>query len=134
MPTIQESLFNPRLEASSDLCHDKKQMRHADIYVLNQCINGKLASFYLSISSPIKPDIVSKAGHMGSSAPAATEQDKLLENSKICGKFGWSCIPLVVESFGARGEKLQAPSPRMHLASLFPLYPPITSTADPTCG
>ena len=106
----------------------------ADIYVQNQYINGKLAAFYLYVYPLQKPDIVSKAGHMGGSAPAATEQHKLLENYKICGKLGWSRIPLVVTSFGAWGEKLQAPSPRMHIASQFPLYPPITSTTDPTCG
>ena len=33
-----------------------------------------------------------------------TEQRKILANSGICAELGWSCIPLVVESFGAWGQ------------------------------
>ena len=38
------------------------------------------------------------------SAAFATEQRKLNENYTISDKLGWSCIPLVIECFGALGE------------------------------
>ena len=66
--------------------------------------NGKPAAFYLSVSSLLKPDIVSEAGHTAGSAAFATEQCKLQENLGIYEELGWSCIPLVVESFGAWGQ------------------------------
>ena len=56
------------------------------------------------MSSPLKPDIVSEAGHTAGYAAFATEQRKIQENLGICAELGWSCIPLVVESFGAWGQ------------------------------
>lgn len=92
--------------AQVGLSYEEKWTWPADILVNNWCINGKLAAFDLSVSSPLKTDIVPKAGHtygyMTGSAAAATGQRRLLENSNICDELGWSCIPLVAESFGPR--------------------------------
>ena len=54
---FKKSLYNPKLEAGSGLGHDQKQSRPADILVNNWGFNGDL-----SVSSPLKPDIVSEAG------------------------------------------------------------------------
>ena len=103
---FKRALYNPKLEAGSGLGHDQKQSRPADILVNNWGINGKPAAFDLSVSSPLKPDIVSEAGHTAGSATFATEQRKIhvQANSGIFEELGWSCIPLVVESFGAWGQ------------------------------
>ena len=101
---FKKALYNPKLEAGSGLGHDQKQSRPADILVNNWGFNDKPAAFDLSVSSPLKPDIVSEAGHSAGAAAFATEQRKIQANSGICEKLGWSCIPLVVESFGAWGQ------------------------------
>ena len=101
---FKKALYNPKLEAGSGLGHDQKQSRPADILVNNWGFNGKPAAFDLSVSSPLKPDIVSEAGHTAGTAAFATEQRKILANSGICAELGWSCIPLVVDSFGAWGQ------------------------------
>ena len=101
---FKKALYNPKLEAGSGLGHDQKQSRPAEILVNYWGFNGKPAAFDLSVSSPLKPDIVSEAGHTTGSAACATEQRKIQANSGICEELGWSCIPLVVESFGAWGQ------------------------------
>ena len=101
---FKTALYNPKLEAGSGLGHDQKQSRPADILVNIWGFNGKPAAFDLSVSSPLKPDIVSEAGHTAGAAAFATEQRKIQANSGICEELGWSCIPLVVESFGAWGQ------------------------------
>ena len=63
---FKKALYSPKLEAGSGLGHDQKQSRLADILVNNWGINGKLVT-------PLKPDIVSEAGHTaGSTAFAAS--------------------------------------------------------------
>ena len=122
---FKKALYNPKLEAGSGLGHDQKQSRPADILVNNWCINGKPAAFDLSVSSPLKPDIVFEAGHTASSAAGATEQRKIEENSGICDELGWSCVPLVVESFGAWGQiALKTLSRNLLPAYQFRLTPP----------
>ena len=65
---FKKALYNPKLEAY----HDQKQSRPADILVNNWGFNGKHAAFELSVSSPLKPDIISEAGHTAGSAAFAT--------------------------------------------------------------
>ena len=64
---FKKALYNPKLEACGG------------IYVNNWGINGKSAAFNLSVSSSLKPDIVSEAGHTAGSPAFATEQRKLQE-------------------------------------------------------
>ena len=78
---FKKALYNPKLEAGGGLGHDQKQSRPANILVNNWGFNGKPAA---SVSSLLKPDIVSEAGHSAGSAAFATEQ--------ICEELGWSCI------------------------------------------
>ena len=85
------------MEAGSGLSHEEKLTLPEDILV-NWCINGKPAAFDHSISSQLKPDIVSEAGHMAGSVTTATEQCMLLENSKICDELVW----LELHSHGSR--------------------------------
>ena len=101
---FKKALYNPKLEAGSGLGYDQKRTRPADILVNNWGISGKPTAYDLSVSSLLKPEVVSEAGHTAGSAGFATEQRKLQENSSICDELGWSCIPLVVESFGAWGQ------------------------------
>ena len=65
---FKKAFNNPKLEAGSGLSHDQKQSRPADILVNNYGFNGKPAAFDLSVSSPLKPEIVSEAGHTADSA------------------------------------------------------------------
>ena len=64
---------------------DLKQSRPADILVNNWGINGKPAAFDLSVSSPLKPDIVSEAGHTAGSdlqlVPQNSERYKQIQGS-----------------------------------------------------
>ena len=89
-----KALYNPKLEAGSGLGIDQKQSRPADILVNNWGFNGIPAAFDLSVSS----------GHTADATAFATEQRKVQANSGICEVIGWSCIPLVVETFGAWGQ------------------------------
>ena len=61
------------------------------------------------VSSSLKPDIVSEAGHSSGSAAFATEKRKLQENLSICEELGCMELhtrPLVVESFAGPGVNL----------------------------
>lgn len=53
---------NPKLEVGSRIGHEEWITHPADILVDKWAASDKPAAFNLSVSSPLKPDIVSEAG------------------------------------------------------------------------
>ena len=80
----------------------------ADILASNW-LCGKPAAFDLTVVSPLNPTLISEAGHTAGSAAVAAELRKHSANDAKCSELGWTCIPLVAESYGAWGnEAMQA--------------------------
>eukprot|EP00731_Ephydatia_muelleri_P012243 Em0006g1137a len=70
---------------------------------------GKPAAFDLTVVSPLNPTFISEAGRTAGSAAVAAELRKHSANDAKCSELGWTCIPLVAESYGAWGsEAVQA--------------------------
>ena len=87
------------LVAGSGLGHDEKQSRPADMLVNNWGFNGKPAAiqtFRLRYNLTLFPkrDTQQALQHL----PQNSERYKKIR------RLGWSCISLVVESFGAWGQ------------------------------
>ena len=101
-------LFNPQLEAGSGLRlgHERQHTCLEDILVERWGVHGKAAAFNLSVSSLLKPDIISSASHTARSAVAIKEW-KIQSNGLIYDELGLICAPLVVETFGAWGQIAQ---------------------------
>ena len=59
------------------------------------------------MTSPLNPSLLSEAGLTAGSAAVAAELiiRKHLANDAKCYELGWTCIPLVVESYGAWGRE-----------------------------
>ena len=55
----------------------------------------------MSITSPLKSNILSEAGVVAGAAARQTEERKHTCNDTICSELGWKCVPLVMETFGA---------------------------------
>ena len=90
-----------KVEMGSNLTSDS---RPADILLPNWAL-GKPAAFDVSVTSPLNPKIVSVAGLSAGAAALSTEEHKHIENDPKCNALGWSCIPLVAESYGAWGKE-----------------------------
>ena len=67
--------------------------------------NNKTAACDLSVTSPLNSKILSEAGVTAGAAAHATELRKHEANDAKYNDLGWVCIPLVVESYRARGKK-----------------------------
>ena len=70
------------------------------------------------MTSTLNPSLLSEAGLTAGSAAIAAELRKHSANDAKCSELGWTCIPLVVESYGA--EKLSKLS--QDLLHTLPLY------------
>eukprot|EP00731_Ephydatia_muelleri_P038663 Em0851g2a len=63
----------------------------------------------LTVVSPLNPTFISEVGRTAGSAAVAAELRKHSANDAKCSELGWTCIPLVAESYGAWGsEAVQA--------------------------
>ena len=89
-----------KADAGSGLGRDLLRTRPADILASNW-LCGKPAAFDLSVTSPLNPSLLSEAGLTAGSAAVAAELRKHSGNDAKCSELGWTCIPLVVESYGA---------------------------------
>ena len=76
----------------------------ADILASNW-LCGKPAAFDLTVVSPLNPTFISEAGRTAGSAAVAAELRKHSANDAKCSELGWTCIPLVAESYGAWAAK-----------------------------
>ena len=66
--------------------------------------SDKPAAIDVSITSPLKSNILSEAGVVAGAAARQTEERKHISNDTICSELGWKCVPLVMETFGAWGR------------------------------
>ena len=100
--------ISAKAEAGSGLGRELLHTRPVDILASNW-LCGKPAAFDLSVTSPLNPALFSEAGFTAGSAAVAAELRKHSANDAKCSELGWTCIPLVVESYGAWGrEAVQA--------------------------
>ncbi|KAL5479665.1 hypothetical protein EMCRGX_G023219 [Ephydatia muelleri] len=103
-----ESIETVHSEAGSGLGHELRNTRPADILASNW-LCGKPAAFDLTVVSPLNPTFISEAGRTAGSAAIAAELRKHSANDAKCSELGWTCIPLVAESYGTWGsEAVQA--------------------------
>ena len=65
---------------------------------------GKPAAFNLSVTSPLKSNVLLQAGLAAGQAARATEQRKQMMPAK-CKELGWVCVPMVVEAYDAWGTE-----------------------------
>ena len=100
----KRALLNPKLEAGAGLGHERRLTRPADILIPNWSNGDKPAAIDVSITSPLKSNILSEAGVVAGAAARQTEERKHTCNDTICSELGWKCVPLVVETFGAWGR------------------------------
>ena len=108
LQTCHHACFSAKAEAGSRLGRDHLHTRPADILASNW-LCGKPAAFDLTVTSLLNPSLLSEAGLTAGSAAVAAELRKHLANDAKCSELGWTCIPLVVESYGAWGrEAIQA--------------------------
>ena len=63
------------------------------------------AAFDITVTSPLSPKIVSEAGGSAGVAARAAESRKHEQNDTKCSELGLQCIPLAVDTYGARGEE-----------------------------
>ena len=83
--------------------HERRLARPADILIPSWFTSDKPA-IDVSITSPLKSSILSEAGVVAGAAARQTEERKHSNNDSICSELGWKCVPLVVETFDARGK------------------------------
>eukprot|EP00731_Ephydatia_muelleri_P011926 Em0006g820a len=100
----KRALLNPKLEAGAGLGHERRLTRPADILIPSWSNGDKPAAIDVSITSPLKSNILSEAGVVAGAAARQTEERKHTCNDTICSELGWKCVPLVVETFGAWGR------------------------------
>ena len=108
----------PASEAGSGLGRDLLHTRPANILASNW-LCGKPAAFDLSVTSSLNPFLLSEAGLTAGSAAVAAELRKHSANDAKCSELGWTCVPLVMESYGAWGRKAVQAFSRLasHLAT-----------------
>ena len=108
LQTCHRACISAKAEAGSGLGHELRNTRPADILASNW-LCGKPAAFDFTVVSPLNPTIISEAGRTAGSAAVAAELRKHSANDAKCSELGWTCIPLVAESYGAWGsEAVQA--------------------------
>ena len=97
----KRALLNPKLEAGAGLGHERRLTRPADILIPSWSTSDKPAAIDVSITSPLKSSILSKAGVVAGATARQTEETKHTCSDPICSELGWKCVPLVVVTFGA---------------------------------
>ena len=102
--TCRRAHLSVKVEAGSNLSKDHSHTRPADILVPNWSL-GKPAAFDLSVTSPLNSNILLEAGFGAGQAARATEERKHEENDAKCKELGWVCFPMVVEAYGAWGNR-----------------------------
>ena len=103
LQTCHRACISAKAEAGSGLERDLLHTRPADILASNW-LCGKPAAFDLSVTSPLNPSLLSEAGLTAGSAAVSAELKKHSANDAKCSELGWTCILLVVESYGTWGR------------------------------
>ena len=88
-----------------DLAADHSHTRTADLLLTNWA-TGKRAAFGIPVTSLLNILTLMGAGMSAGSAALATEDRKHRTNDAKCNELGWlCCVPLVTETYGARGKR-----------------------------
>ena len=104
----------------------------ADILALNW-LCGKTAAFDLSVTSPLNPSLLSKAGLTAGSAAVAAELRKHSANDAKSSELGWTCMHSPCGGAWGR-EAVQAFSQVLLHTYTLPQGPPSPSPRwTPTC-
>ena len=75
-------------------------------------------------TAPLNPSLLSEVGLTAGSAAVAAELRKHSANDTMCSELGWTCIPLVVEAYGAWGrEAVQLSQDLLHTLPQGPTPP-----------
>ena len=83
----KRALLNPKLEAGAGLGHERRLTRPADILIPSWSNGDKPAAIDVSITSPLKSNILSEAGVVAGAAARQTEERKHTCNDTICSEF-----------------------------------------------
>ena len=65
------------------------------------------AAFELKVIHPLNTDLILEASLASGNSAEFGEIGKHTKNDQMCGRLGWTCIPLVVEVYGGWGCEAQ---------------------------
>ena len=111
----------------------KDRMRPADVLVPNWSLS-RPAAFDLKVIHPLNSSNILEASLISGSTAEKGEREKHTKNDDACTARGWSCIPLVVETYS--GWDQEAISTFAHLSKLLGLrqrQPSTTSLNELYC-
>ncbi|KAL5493766.1 hypothetical protein EMCRGX_G014989 [Ephydatia muelleri] len=80
--------------------------RPADVLVPNWSLSNP-AAFDLKVIHPLNTDLILEASLASGNSAEFGEIGKHTKNDQMCGRLGWTCIPLVVEVYGGWGCEAQ---------------------------
>ena len=61
------------------------------------------AAFDLKVIHPLNTDLILEASLASGNSAEFGEIGKHTKNDQMCGRLGWTCIPLVIEVYGGWG-------------------------------
>ena len=76
--------------------------RPADVLVPNWSLSHP-AAFDLKVIHPLNTNLILKASLASGNSAECGEVRKHAKNDEMCSELGWTCIPLVMEVYGANG-------------------------------
>ena len=97
-----KACLSPQLEKGPGLDFS----RPADVLVPNWSLSNP-AAFDLKVIHPLNTDLILEASLASGNSAEFGEIGKHTKNDQMCGRLGWTCIPLVVEVYGGWGCEAQ---------------------------
>ena len=76
--------------------------RPADVLVPNWSLSHP-AAFDLKVIHPLNTNLILEASLASGNSAECGEVRKHAKNDEMCSELGWTCIPLVMEVYGANG-------------------------------
>ena len=102
----RQAHLSVRVEVGFGLSRDHTNTRPADVLVQDWA-RGSPVAFDITVTSSLTPATLRDASTSAGSAAYAAECRKHVANDAECLELGWRCSPLVVETFGHRGNEAQ---------------------------
>ncbi|KAL5493821.1 hypothetical protein EMCRGX_G015053 [Ephydatia muelleri] len=93
-----KACLSPQLEKGPGLDFS----RPADYLVPNWSLSNP-AAFDLKVIHPLNTDLILEASLASGNSAEFGEIGKHTKNDQMCGRLGWTCIPLVIEVYGGWG-------------------------------
>ena len=97
-----KACLSPQLEKGPGLDFS----RPADVLVPNWSLSNP-AAFDLKAIHPLNTDLILEASLASGNSAEFGEIGMLIKNDQMCGRLGWTCIPLVVEVYDGWGCEAQ---------------------------